>query len=147
MCTKFQGGYFLDVGRLEDRRRRSEKVTVLLEKFIHQWHYSPLLVPDLFLSFVIFFRQTVGLLVPMISPSQGRYLHTEQHKHRINTHTDIHALSWIRTHDSSVRASEDRSCLRPRGHCNRQGNKLRRLILADKTYVGYGPLWKYVCCS
>jgi hypothetical protein len=32
-----------------------------------------------------------------------------------HTHTDIHALSGIRTHDPSVRASEDSSCLRPRG--------------------------------
>jgi hypothetical protein len=39
--------------------------------------------------------------------------------HRINAHnTDIHALSRIRTHDPSVRASEDTSCLRPRGHCD-----------------------------
>jgi hypothetical protein len=31
---------------------------------------------------------------------QGLYLHTEQHKHKINAHnTDIHALSGIRTHD------------------------------------------------
>jgi hypothetical protein len=35
---------------------------------------------------------TVGLLGREISPSQGRYLHTEQHKHRINN-TDIHASS------------------------------------------------------
>jgi hypothetical protein len=35
-----------------------------------------------------------------IGPSQGRYLYTEQHKHRINAHnTDIHPLSRIRTHD------------------------------------------------
>jgi hypothetical protein len=54
-----------------------------------------------------------------ISPSQDRYLHTGQHKHRINIHTDIHALSGIRTHDSSVRAGEDSSCLRPHGHCDR----------------------------
>jgi hypothetical protein len=39
--------------------------------------------------------------------------HTEQ------THTDIHALSGIRTHDPSVGASEDRSCLRPYGHFDR----------------------------
>jgi hypothetical protein len=39
-----------------------------------------------------------------IGPSQGRYLHTEQHKHRINAHRDIHALSGIRTHDPSLRA-------------------------------------------
>jgi hypothetical protein len=41
-------------------------------------------------------------------------------KHRINArNTDIHALSGIRTHDPSVRASRDSSCLRPRGHCDR----------------------------
>jgi hypothetical protein len=34
-------------------------------------------------------------------------------------HTDIHALSVIRTHDASERAGEDGSCLRPRGHCGR----------------------------
>jgi hypothetical protein len=33
----------------------------------------------------------------VISPSKGRYLHTGQHKHGINAHTDIHALSGIRT--------------------------------------------------
>jgi hypothetical protein len=55
----------------------------------------------------------------VISTSYGRYLHTEQHKHRIISHTDIHALSGIRTHDPRVRASKDSSCLRPRGHCDR----------------------------
>jgi hypothetical protein len=53
-----------------------------------------------------------------ISPSQGLYLHIE-HKHRINAHTDIHALSEIRTHDHSVPVSEDGSCLRWRGNCDR----------------------------
>jgi hypothetical protein len=33
--------------------------------------------------------------------------------------TNIHALNGIRTHDSSVRESEDSSCLRPNGHCDR----------------------------
>jgi hypothetical protein len=32
---------------------------------------------------------------------------------------NIHALSGFRTHDPSVRASEDSSCLRPRGYCDR----------------------------
>jgi hypothetical protein len=46
----------------------------------------------------------------VISPSQGLYLHTEQQEHRIDAHnTDIHVLSGIRTHDPSVRASEDSS--------------------------------------
>jgi hypothetical protein len=55
----------------------------------------------------------------MIRPSQGRYIHIGQHKHRINAHTDIYALSGIRTHDPSVRVGEDISCVRPRGQCER----------------------------
>jgi hypothetical protein len=66
---------------------------------------QPLLGPGLFFSSVIiFFIQTVGLLGRVISPSQGRYLHAGQHKHRINAYTDIRILSWIRTHDRSFRA-------------------------------------------
>jgi hypothetical protein len=38
----------------------------------------------------------------------------------LRTHrTDIYAFSGIRTHDSSIRASEDSSCLRPCRHCER----------------------------
>jgi hypothetical protein len=62
------------------------------------------------------FRNFVWLLGRGISKSQGRYLYTEQHKHRTNTHTDIYALSGIRTHDSSNRVREDNSCARRRGH-------------------------------
>jgi hypothetical protein len=86
--------------------------------FIHQWFYSPLLCPGLFFSFVIFYIQTVGPLGRVISTSQDRCLHTGQHKHKINAYIDIHALSWIQTHDPNVRASEGSSCLRPRGHCD-----------------------------
>jgi hypothetical protein len=53
----------------------------------------------------------------VISPSQGRYLHTEQHKHRIRAHR-YPCLEWIRTYYPSVRAGEDSSCLRPRGLCD-----------------------------
>jgi hypothetical protein len=75
--------------------------------------------------------QSVGLLGRGISPLQGRYLHTEQHRHRINAHnTDIHVLSGIRTHDLSVRASEGGSCLRPLGYCDR-----RRSELLKYTYI------------
>jgi hypothetical protein len=62
-----------------------------------------------FFSFVIFFIQTVEFIGRVISPSQGRYLHRGQHKHRINANTHIHALSGIRTHDFSFPASEDTS--------------------------------------
>jgi hypothetical protein len=34
-------------------------------------------------------------------------------------------LSGIRTHEPSVRASEDNSCHRPRGYCDRQSRGLR----------------------
>jgi hypothetical protein len=70
----------------------------------HQWLYSPLLDPGLFFSFGNIFTQTAILLGRVISPSQGRYLHIGQHKHKTNTYTDIHALSGIRIHDPSVRA-------------------------------------------
>jgi hypothetical protein len=66
------------------------------------------------------YTQPIGLLGRGISPSQGLYLYTEQHKHRINTHnTDIYALSGIRIHNLSVGAGEDSSCLRSRGHYDR----------------------------
>jgi hypothetical protein len=43
--------------------------------------------------------------------------YTGQHKHRLNA--NINTLNGIRTRDPSVRANEDISCLRPRGHCYR----------------------------
>jgi hypothetical protein len=86
--------------------------------FIHQWLYNRLLDHGLFISFVIFFTQTVGPLGRVISPSQGRYLHRDQHKHRINAHTDIHALSGIQT-TISVFEGAKTVHLTPRGHCDR----------------------------
>jgi hypothetical protein len=88
--------------------------------FIHQWLYSPLSGPGLFFSFVIFFTQSVVLLGRGFYSSQGLYLYTGEHRHRINARTDIHSFSGIRIHDHSVRGSEDISCLRPRGHRVRQ---------------------------
>jgi hypothetical protein len=61
--------------------------SMVLQPFVRPW--------PLFFSSVIFFTQTVGLLGRVISPSQGRYLHTGQHKHRINACTYISALSGI----------------------------------------------------
>jgi hypothetical protein len=45
--------------------------------------------------------------------------YTENNTNTEWTNTDIHAWSGIRTHDPSVRAGEDGSCVRPRGHSNR----------------------------
>jgi hypothetical protein len=46
---------------------------------------APLTLASAFKFIIIL--QTVGLLVRVISPSQGLYLNTGQHKHRINTYT------------------------------------------------------------
>jgi hypothetical protein len=43
---------------------------------------------------------------------------TQTQNKRIHT-PNIHDLSSIRTHDPSVRASEDSLCLRPRSYCDR----------------------------
>jgi hypothetical protein len=50
---------------------------------------QPFVGPWLFFSFVNIFNHTVQLLGRVVSQSQGRYQHREQHKHRINAHTDI----------------------------------------------------------
>jgi hypothetical protein len=52
-----------------------------------------------------------------------------QNKHK------IHALSGIRTHDPRIRAGEDSSCLRPRGHCDRLRIDIHRL----KVYILFPP--------
>jgi hypothetical protein len=47
-----------------------------------------------FIQSVIIFSQTVGLLGRVISPSQGRYLNTGEHKQRINAYTYQTSMSW-----------------------------------------------------
>jgi hypothetical protein len=74
-----------------------------LQSFVGLW---------LLFQFLDLFTQSVGLFGRGISPLQGHYMHTRQHKHRRNAqNTDIHALSGIRTHDSSVSAGEGSSRL------------------------------------
>jgi hypothetical protein len=62
-------------------------------------------------------RQLAGLLGRGISPTQGRYLHRTRETQNNRRHT--HTLGGIRTHNPNVRAGEDISYLRPRGHCDR----------------------------
>jgi hypothetical protein len=97
----------------EQKKKYKLQVSSISSKFIHSSMAShPFLGPWPLLQFRnLFFTQTVGLLGRVISQSQGCYLHTGQHEHRINAHTDIHALSGIRTHDPSVPASKYSSCL------------------------------------
>jgi hypothetical protein len=55
-----------------------------------------------FFSFLIH-TQSIELIGGGLSPSQGRYLHTEQHKHRTNAQRHP-CLEWDSNHDPSVRA-------------------------------------------
>jgi hypothetical protein len=64
------------------------------------------------------FSQIVGLFGRVISPSQGRYLKTGQHKHRINAHTNQIPMPWV-GFESKIRTREDISCLRLRGYSDR----------------------------
>jgi hypothetical protein len=75
---------------------------------IHQCLCSPLLGLGLFFRFPNFFTQMVAPLEPALISSQGRYLHTEQHKLRTNVCTDIPCLerdSNPRSQRSSERAA------------------------------------------
>jgi hypothetical protein len=69
---------------------------------IIRWKRAGLVDLGRFFSFLIR-TQSVGLMGRGISPSQGRYLPTEQHRHRINAHRHL-CLEW----DSNPRSQ----CLR-----------------------------------
>jgi hypothetical protein len=66
---------------------------------------------------VVFFFPLRNVIHRHITAAGLRYRYPR--KPWLNRNTDIHASSGIRTHDPSVRASEDSSCLRPHGHCDR----------------------------
>jgi hypothetical protein len=80
-------------------------------------------------------------------PYRKATTYTGQRKHRTNA--DIHASSGTRTHDPSVRAGEDISCLRPRGHCDRllniqRINSSRIQQLQNSYQVLIFEVWKTV---
>jgi hypothetical protein len=104
--------------------RKTECVEVASLNRFFQWPLQHLYGPGLFSSTVRIYTETVGLLGLVLRPSQGRYLHIGQHKLMINAYTNIHTLSGIRTHNPSVQASEDSSCLTPLGHCDRNNRYL-----------------------
>jgi hypothetical protein len=108
----------------------------LNEMFIFYFLYPFLLYRTLTMSrifiFLWIYTQSVGLLGRVIGSSQGLYLNTGQQEHRkTHTHTpNIHALSGIRTHDHGLRASEDSSCLRPLGYCDRLASERAKTVHA-----------------
>jgi hypothetical protein len=76
--------------------------------FIHASYTVPLRCPGFFL-FLWIYTQSVGLLGGLIGPSQGLYLNTGQHKHRINAHTHTkHPFPKWNSNPRSQRPSERR---------------------------------------
>jgi hypothetical protein len=100
------------------------KCSVCLPTYLHVTisccsHFEHRTSVKLFVSLqFINFGQLVGLHERGIRPAESHYLHrtTQTELTQIN----IHAMSGIWTHDPSVRAGEDISCVRLRGNCDRQ---------------------------
>jgi hypothetical protein len=132
-------------GRSYSNRNSSKNMTLSAADYYYYYYYYYLFIylfiplslrtehrdstvprpPRLLFQFLGSIRHLVGLLSGGISPVQGLYLHrTTQHR---NTQTHIHAPRRIRTCDPNVRAAEESTCLRPRGHWDR-----RYRILANK---------------
>jgi hypothetical protein len=92
------------------------------------WLYSPIRALAASMKLSVSFQlidlgQSVGHLGRVISSSQGLSTCTQTQKNAHTTQTlNIHALSGIRTHCPGGRASEDSSCLRPLGYCDRSGS-------------------------
>jgi hypothetical protein len=74
------------------KRLVREYVYICLSIYLYIYGSTALVDLGRFFSFLIY-TQLIGLLGRGISPSQGRYLHTEQHKHRINAHR-CPCLEW-----------------------------------------------------
>jgi hypothetical protein len=104
------------IGKYKDYNLILQDMTPLctfIHSFINRCGALCLALASSSISYFLFTR-TTAFLVWVIRPSQGRYRHTDTH-----THTDFHALSWIRIHNPSIWVSEDNSCLRSRSHCDR----------------------------
>jgi hypothetical protein len=82
------------------------------------------------------FSQTVGLLGCLISPSQGRYLNTGQHKHRIKAYTKQLSLLWVGlelTITASERAKKVHALKRAATVTGNYCNKDAKLLLEKLT--------------
>jgi hypothetical protein len=70
----------------------TDSLCVCLSVYLSIYGFTALVDLGRFFSFLIY-TQSVGLLGRGISPSQGRYMYTGQHKHGINAHRHAY-LEW-----------------------------------------------------
>jgi hypothetical protein len=102
-----------------------------------QWLFQPIQGPGLLFSSVIFFftdSRTPWTSDQLVARPLPKHRTTRTQNKRIYT-PNIYVLSGIRTHDPSVRASEDSSCLRTRGYCDRPSYIVRMLKLRYKVFI------------
>jgi hypothetical protein len=98
--------------------------------------YSPIRALAAFMKFPVSLQlldlgQLLELLGRVISSSQGLYLYTNTEKRTHNTNTKHSCPRQdSNPHDHSVRASEDSSCLRPRGYCDRLASEQAKTVHA-----------------
>jgi hypothetical protein len=97
----------------------------LSEKRVSTYGCTVLVDLGRFFSFLILYTvgrtpstgdQPVARPLPTHRTTQTQNKRTHTHTH---THTHTRTSGGIRTHDPSVRAGEDSSCLRMLGHCDR----------------------------
>jgi hypothetical protein len=121
--------------------------------FLYPFLLCRTLTMSRFHFFLWIYTQSEGPLGWVMGLSQGLYLSTGQHKHRINTHTpNIHARSGTRTHDHRDRATEDSSCLRLLGYRDRPHETNKSNIWKKKSIsYAYNYRWpeydKIILCE
>jgi hypothetical protein len=107
---------FLKSANIEMYRNHSPREVLWTTAFVlHIPFLEVLRLYRLFLGLGLFFNslkytQSVGLLGRWISLSQGHYLHTEQHKHRINTQTSMPRVGFEPTTPMFERAKTVNVC-------------------------------------
>jgi hypothetical protein len=110
-----------------------------------QYHHHHLLLlsrirPFGLFRFRIYFLKLMNLWTFGRTPWMGdrldaRPLPTHRTTQHRKTRTLIHASSGIRNQDPSVRAAEDSTCLRPRGHWNSLINNIYIIIFQTVVYL------------
>jgi hypothetical protein len=107
-----------------------------------QWLFQPIQGPGLLFSSVSFSTdgRTPWTSVQLVARPLPKHRTTQTQNKLINTQ-NIHALSEIRTHSPSVRASEYSSFLRPYGYCDRHKICRRR---SRKTKC-FNAIYIFIC--